>query len=127
MLGCEDDKRGSNVTFTSRRFSWHRAGCRLSLIALAMFLIWPVKASVDLPASSSASPPVCACCTDEGEWYQRTGKADLVQLDRIRFAAKANTYQSPGLDGDELALAYDLSHARSGRHWELRFRDEQGK
>lgn len=99
------------------------------LLTLMIFLVWPVKARVDLPeaAMASSSPrPVCACCTDEGEWYQRTGKADLFQIDRIRFAAKANTYQSPASDG-ELSLAYELSHARSGRRWQLRFRDEQGK
>lgn len=111
---------------TSRSFSLRRTSCGLSLLTLATFLIliWPVKASVDLPASS---PPVCACCTDEGEWYQRTGNTDLVQLDRVRFDTKANTYQSPGMEGDELALAYELSHTRSGRRWQLRFRDEQGK
>jgi len=120
------------VTFTLRTLLWHRASCNLSLIALATFLIWPVRASSDLPVSTAAvtpaavAPLVCACCTDEGEWYQRTGKADLFQLDRMRFAAKANTYQPPSSDG-ELSLAYNLSHTRSGRRWQFSFRDEQGK
>jgi hypothetical protein len=105
------------------RFSWRRAGCGLVLIQLSTFLIWPVKAGADL---SSADPLVCACCTDEGEWYQRAGKSDLVQLDRVRFAGTANTYQSPASDG-ELSMAYNLSHTRNGRRWQLRFRDEQGK
>jgi hypothetical protein len=93
------------------------------LIQLSTFLIWPVKAGVGLPP---ADPLVCACCTDEGEWYQRAGKSDLVQLDRVRFAGTASTYQSPASDG-ELSTAYDLSHTRNGRRWQLRFRDEQGK
>ena len=105
------------------RFSWRRAGCRLALIALVTLLIWPVKAGVNV---SSAASPICACCTDEGEWYQRTGKSDLVQLDRVRFAPTVNTYEPPGSDG-ELSSTYALSHTRNGRRWQLRFRDEQGK
>jgi hypothetical protein len=117
------------VTFILRRFLRHRASCNLILIVLATFLTWPVTASSDLPtaaAPAAVAPFVCACCTDEGEWYQRAGKVDLAQLDRMRFAAKANTYQPPSSDG-ELELAYNLSHTRSGRRWQFSFRDEQGK
>lgn len=105
------------------RFSWRRAGCRLVLIALVTLLIWPVKASVD---PTPADPLACACCTDEGEWYQRTGETDLVQLERVRFATAVNTYEPPSSDG-ELSSTYVLSHTRNGRRWQLRFRDEQGK
>jgi hypothetical protein len=117
------------VPFTLRRFFGYRASCGLSLITLATFLVWPVKASSDLPAATAAvaaAPLVCACCTDEGEWYQTTGKVDLFQLGRIRLAAKANTHQPPSSNG-ELASNYNLSHTRNGRRWQLSFRDEQGK
>ena len=116
------------MTFTIGEFFGHRASRNVCLIALAMFLIWPVKASDNLTIADApaVAPLACACCTDEGEWYQATGKVDLFQLGRVRLAAKASTHQPPSSDG-ELETNYNLFHTRSGRRWQLTFRDEQGK
>lgn len=104
-------------------FSRHGISCALILTALAMFLAWPAKGRVD---PTGRVPTVCACCTDEGEWYQTTGKTDFYQLERVRFATAVKTYEPPSSDG-ELSSTYVLSHTRAGRRWQLRFRDEQGK
>jgi hypothetical protein len=105
------------------RFSWRIASWAFVLVAMATLLIWPAKGRVNPP---SMGPTVCACCSDEGEWYQRTEKTDFNQLRRVRFATAASTYEPPSSDG-ELASTYVLSHTRNGNRWQLRFRDEQGK
>lgn len=106
-----------------RRFSRGGIICALILMALASLLIWPATARVD---PTAFGPTVCACCTDEGEWYQRTEKTNFDELERVRFATAVKTYEPPGSDG-ELSSTYFLSHTRTGRRWQLRFRDEQGK
>ncbi|OLE51859.1 MAG: hypothetical protein AUG51_20965 [Acidobacteria bacterium 13_1_20CM_3_53_8] len=73
--------------------------------------------------------PLCACCADEGEWYERTERVQTEQralLDRLRFSPKAKKYMSPGEDND-LSEDYSLSHVRAGRSWQLKFRDDQGR
>ena len=106
-----------------RMFSRRRISCALILMALATLLIWPAEGRVNPPGLGST---VCACCSDEGEWYQRTGKTDFGQLERVRFATAVKTYEPPSSNG-ELSSTYVLSHTRTGRRWQLRFRDEQGK
>jgi hypothetical protein len=99
----------------------------LSLAASAVLLIWPVKAHVAAPTAKPAA--VCACCADDGEWYETTERlesAQLSELERLRFAATAKRVESAADDG-EFASTYSLSHRRTGRRWELRLRDEQGK
>jgi hypothetical protein len=106
-----------------------RRSCGAGLIILLILvtvLFWPVKADFNLTADK---PLACACCAEEGEWYERSERitsAQLYQLQRVRFSQTANTYQSPA-DDDELSTIYALTQTRSGRHWDLRFRDEGGK
>ncbi|HEX8773517.1 MAG TPA: hypothetical protein VF735_07890 [Pyrinomonadaceae bacterium] len=110
----------------SPRPIWRSVQVGLCLLALAVFLIWPAGAEVSGPAGE---PPVCACCSDEGEWYEMRQPLDSSQraeLERMRFSATANTYQSAADDG-ELASTFALTQKRNGLRWELRFRDEQGK
>lgn len=108
---------------------WLRKRFRVSgFISLVIFTIifWPVKADVN-PAAGK--PLVCACCAEEGEWYessQRITDAQLHELNRVRFSTTANTYQTPADDND-LSSSYALTQTRDGRRWELKFRDEQGK
>jgi hypothetical protein len=110
--------------YRMRGLTLRRISFGVTLAALAVLLIWPVKARV---ARRTSKPVVaCACCTDEGAWYQRTERSDLTQLDRVRMATAANKYSGPGDEG-ELASNYSLTHTRNGRRWQLRFRDEQGK
>jgi hypothetical protein len=91
-----------------------------------MIPILPSKAHLD---STVVKPPVCACCSEEGERYERTDRVDsaqLVQLDRVRFSPTATRFTSPA-DDSELSLNYSLSQSRKGRRWELKFRDDRGK
>jgi hypothetical protein len=91
-----------------------------------LIIFWPVKAVVK-PAADK--PLVCACCAEEGEWYERSARiteTQLHELNRVRFSPTANTYQTPADDND-LSVSYALTQVRSGRRWELKFRDEQGK
>jgi hypothetical protein len=100
--------------------------CCALLIAVAMIPILPSKAH---HGSTLVKPTVCACCTEEGERYERTDKVDsaqLVQLDRVRFSPNATTYTTP-VDESELSASYSLSQSRKGRRWELRFKDDKGK
>ncbi len=106
-----------------RIFSRRRISCALILTALATLLIWPAKGRVNPPAFG---PTACACCADEGAWYQRTEKTNFDELERVRFATAVKTYEPPGSEG-ELSSTYVLSHTRAGRRWQLRFRDERGK
>jgi hypothetical protein len=97
-----------------------------SLLALAVFLIWPARAEVNTPV---ADPLACACCADEGEWYEvreRVDDSQRAELERLRFSATANSFETAASDG-EFASTYTLTQRRNGLRWELRFRDEQGK
>jgi hypothetical protein len=112
--------------FTIRGFLLRRTIYCVLLIAAAMFLIWPAQAHLNSPV---VKPTVCACCTEEGEWYERTGRLDsaqLFQLDRMRFSPTANTYMSPAADY-EFASSYSLSQTRAGRRWQLKLKDDKGK
>jgi hypothetical protein len=103
-----------------------RSGGAALFAPLILVFFWPVEADVNRASDKAV---VCACCADEGEWYERSGRitsAQLHELNRVRFSPTANTYQTPA-DDNELSTSYALTHTRSGRRWELRFRDEQGQ
>lgn len=102
--------------------------CVMVLIALCASLLFGAVKALD--NAHATKPLVCACCSEEGEWYQRAGRVDgaqLVQLDRVRFSSTASTYLPPASDEVNLSQSYTLSHVREGRRWRLRFRDEHGK
>lgn len=112
--------------FTHRALLSNGIICCALLIAVAMIPILPSKAHLD-PAV--VKPTVCACCSEEGERYERTDGVDsaqLVQLDRVRFSPSATRFTSPADDG-ELSVSYSLSQSRKGRRWELKFTDDKGK
>lgn len=117
------------LMYKMRQPLWLIRRCCAGLIALLIFTIvifWPVEADVSRRAEK---PVVCACCAEEGEWYERSERiteTQFYELNRVRFSQTANTYQTPA-DDNELALSYALTQTRNGRRWELRFRDEQGK
>jgi hypothetical protein len=97
-------------------------GRRLSLFWLA------VSAVLLLPAAGAWA---CACCSDEGDYYVRTGRPseyELSLMQRIRFGRKANLYLTPG--GYESAKglppdveSYGLGGSLVGGVWKLAFRD----
>jgi hypothetical protein len=93
---------------------------------MAMLLIWPAKAEFNPPP---AAPVLCACCAEEGEWYERTesiGTEQLGELARVRFGPTAKPVIGPGEDYP-LEESYALSQTRNGRRWQLRLRDKQGR
>ena len=81
----------------------------------------------------SVSAHACACCSNGGEWSQRTNRVEdyhLSSLDLLPFAPLANTYMTEaGEDGIQgvtsIADKYNLSLSKSGRRWTLAFRDDQ--
>ncbi|HYH85178.1 MAG TPA: hypothetical protein VEX60_06820 [Pyrinomonadaceae bacterium] len=100
--------------------------CCALLIAAAVIPSPPSKAH---PGSTSAEPPYCACCSEEGERYERTDRVDaaqLVQLDRVRFSSNATRFTTLA-DESELSDSYSLSQSRKGKRWEFRFKDDKGK
>ena len=112
--------------FIIGKFLWDRTIRCVPLIAAAMILIWPARAHLN---STLVEPTVCACCSEEGEWYERRERVEsvqLVQLDRMRFSPTAHTYMSPAEDY-EFASSYSLSQTRKGRRWQLKLRDDKGK
>jgi hypothetical protein len=115
--------------FRIRGVASNRAGLATVLAALFVLLIWPVEARVARPAPTTEPVAVCACCADDGEWYETTERLDSShnsELERVRFSATANRLESAA-DEDDLASTFTLSHRRTGRRWELRFRDQAGK
>jgi hypothetical protein len=118
-------KLRDDVTMYRMRRLFRSGGVALFALLILVFF-YPVEADVNRASDKAV---VCACCADEGEWYERSEiitSAQLHELSRVRFSTTANTYQSPA-DDNELATSYALTYTRNGRHWELRFRDEQGK
>lgn len=99
----------------------------VALMLVALSLVWS-------PGSVRASASVCACCSDEGTWYESTTRIsehELTELNRLRFDAVAKTYMTDA--GDEFTKGisnvsdeYTLSLVKRQRRWELRFRDNQG-
>jgi len=129
----KSDERASAAREEIESFSkvvrWFRlsaTGAGALLLVACVFLIRPASAHVS-PTINRA--PVCACCADEGEWYERTERVQteqLAQLERVRFSPSAKRYLSPA-DESDLSEDYSLSHTRAGRAWQLKFRDEQGR
>jgi hypothetical protein len=94
------------------------------LIALLMILVLSVEAYA------------CACCSNGGEWTQRTNRVEedyhMAAVDALQFGPLANTYMTEaGEDGikgmSSVADKYNLSLRRAGRRWTLTFKDEQGR
>ncbi|HEX8140799.1 MAG TPA: hypothetical protein VF544_24745 [Pyrinomonadaceae bacterium] len=107
----------------------NRASLTTVAVALFVLLIWPVTARVVAPPPTAEPVAACACCADDGEWYERTDRLDsshLSELERLRFAGTANRYETAADEG-EFSSTFSLSHRRNGRRWELRFRDQDGK
>lgn len=124
---CRPEERGKSIVYGMRGLALSRASLVLIVAALFALLLWPVKAGV--AAQPGGTVAACACCADDGEWYERTERLEsfhLSELERLRFAATASRMESPSDDG-KFSSTFSLSHRRSGRRWELTFRDEQGK
>ena len=81
-------------------------------------------------SNNAAAPPMfCACCADDGEWYQRAERltADMrKELNRVNFSEATN-----GMSGAEDAPfsegKFELTRSNDLRHWQLKYVGDQGK
>jgi hypothetical protein len=98
-------------------------GRRLSLFSLA------VSAVLLLPAAGAWA---CACCSDEGDYYVRSGRPSEYELSlvrQMRFGRTAHLYMTPGGDEESAkglsysAEGYALGGSLVGGVWKLAFRD----
>ncbi len=92
-------------------------------VMLAGLLAWPVSVNA------------CACCSEEGLWYEDTGRMESYQwgeIEKIKFGGVANIYMNAaGEDGitgvSNPAEEYSLSFSQKRTRWELRFKDKAGR
>jgi hypothetical protein len=78
---------------------------------------------------SSAKPFYCACCADEGDWYQTSERIDSGKRQEIeRFKYSEATYASRDAEGDAfLDGKFVLSKSTDSRSWQLRLSGGPGK
>jgi hypothetical protein len=98
-----------------------------SLIILSLVILPTAlgKANKALPI---ASPVMCACCADDGEWYERAERitADMrKEINRVKFSEATN-----GMSGVEDAPfsdgKFELIRSNDTR-WQLKYTGSQGK
>lgn len=95
------------------------------LLALITVLLLPAQARK--PSALRVLP--CACCADEGDWFQISQKVDtgiLEEIGRVKFSDVTNASR----DDDDAVTSdgkFALSRTKDGRHWQLRFAGNKGK
>jgi hypothetical protein len=98
-------------------------------------LMVPVAAAALLLVSQASAHAFCACCANDGEWYQRTSTVtahERSELGRVRLSNVAKTYMGAANEDtvtgiDNPAESYTLTQTRDGNRWRLAFRDAQGR
>jgi hypothetical protein len=99
---------------------------RLGLLALtfALFLCLPAW----LPEKTSA----CACCSNDGQWFEYKKKLDSVDLEELngaKFAAKSRLYETEAED-EGVALTssdFTLKLSRAQSKWTLALQGAEGE
>ena len=84
-----------------------------------------------VPAKSLA----CACCSEVGQWYERSSSIDnleLSQIQSLKFSPVAQLYlNAAGFDAvkglSSNSEKYTVSLSKNQRTWNLKFKDELGK
>ena len=93
------------------------------LIVLAMLLVLPARAYA------------CACCSNGGEWYQKSNSVDdyhFNEIDRLVFKPAANLYMTEAgedvIQGmSSVSESYHVTLSKAQRRWTLAFKDAAGK
>jgi hypothetical protein len=95
------------------------------ILSLVILPTAPGKANKALP---TAGPVMCACCADDGEWYQRSERitADMrKEINRVKFSEATN-----GMSGMEDAPfsdgRFELTRSNDSR-WQLKYTGAPGK
>jgi hypothetical protein len=106
-------------TYRSKNF-------RLGLLALtfALFLCLPAW----LPEKASA----CACCSNDGQWFEYKKKLDSVDLEELngaKFAARSRLYETDAEDaGVSLTSSeFTLKLSRAQSKWTLALQGAEGE
>lgn len=91
-------------------------------LSLMLALLWPGRAWA------------CACCSDEGTWFEMTDRIsdyEMAELNNIRFDVTAHTYMTEagedGLEGiSNPAEEYRVTLSKRRGRWQFSFRDKEG-
>ena len=99
------------------------------LIAAAVFVVILSTSRVATSTKATAPSMFCACCADDGEWYQRAERitADMrTEINRVKFSEATN-----GMSGEEDAPfsegTFELTRSSDMRRWQLKYVGAQGK
>src|SRR5687767_3040115 len=99
------------------------------LIAAAVSVTILSPSRVETSGNAAAPPMVCACCADDGEWYQRAERitADMrKEINGVNFSEATN-----GMSGAEDAPfsegKFELTRSSDMRRWQLKYVGAQGK
>jgi hypothetical protein len=112
----------------NRKLTFIARTSAFSLIILSLVIL-PSTVGKTNNVSPTAGAVMCACCADDGEWYQRAERitADMrKEINRVRFSEATN-----GLSGMEDAPfsdgKFELTRSNDMRHWQLKYVGAQGK
>ena len=99
------------------------------LIAAAVSVTIFSTSKVETSKDAAARPMFCACCADEGEWYQRAERitADMrKEINRVGFSDATNG-MSGMEDGPFSDGKFELTRSNDMPRWHLKYVGAQGK
>ena len=99
------------------------------LIAAGVSVTIFSTSKVETSKDTAARPMFCACCADDGEWYQRAERitADMRQeINRVGFSDATNA-MSGMEDGPFSEGKFELTRSNDMRRWQLKYVGAQGK
>lgn len=92
---------------------------RFHLLICVFTFVWFLLSPALLPEKTSA----CACCANEGEWYERKQRLESHEVEvlkSLKFSAQASLYEMselPGIPESFLDSALTLSLTRQPSRW----------
>ena len=95
----------------------------ISVLIVTAVSITTIFSTARVATGDSAAPLFCACCADDGEWYQRAERitADMrKEINRVKFSEVTNgmrgTEDSPFSEGK-----FELTRSNDMRRWQLNY------
>ncbi|HEX5704681.1 MAG TPA: hypothetical protein VFX97_15885 [Pyrinomonadaceae bacterium] len=103
---------------------------RMSVLIAAAVSATIFSTSKVATSNKAAAPPMfCACCADDGEWYQRAERLTAEmrkEINRVNFSEAKNgmsgSEDAPFSDGE-----FELTRSNDMRHWQLKYVGAQEK